>query len=506
MRRIFSACLCIALLIFTACDRENKATPPENNEVILARIGDKTITVNEFIRRAEYTVRPPYCRGDNPVHKKIVLNSLIAEKLLALEAGEENELVKNEHFQRYLQGRQEQAMRQVLQEHEGVNKVVLDTSVIKRQYALAGRTYRLQFITLRNDSVANMIKLELDEGRKTFEQAAYDFTRQDSIATRGVAWQDPEPDTIHEALFSDSLKINQIIGPVPAGEAFLILKILGWTDRVAITESQVQQRWNEVTEKWREKMGAAFYVKFVSQAMKGKRIEFEGDTFSRLATLLAPIYFNSKKETEEAFLGAAFSKNPEVPGRNALESNLQHLRHQPLFRIDGRIWTVGDLELELERHPLVFRKKRFSKREFPEQLKLAIVDVIRDRYLTAVASQRGYDKEPAVTRCVAMWQDAEVALFRKHRYLRQQKLPAEEKDTLAVVTRYLNAHIDSLQQKYAGIIEVNVEAFNRIQLSRIDMFVRQDNVPFPIYVPSFPQLTTNHKLDYGRKMERVTAK
>ncbi len=303
----------------------------------------------------------------------------------------------------------------------------------------------------------------------------------------------------------DSLKVNQIIGPIQSGEAYLVLKILGWTDRVAITESQVQQRWNDVVEKVREKMGAALYVKFAVHIMKGKRIEFEGDTFSRLGRLLAPIYFNSKKETEEAFLGAAFKKNPKIPGRNALEGDLQHLRNQPIFRIDGKIWSVRDLELELERHPLVFRKKRFTRREFPEQLKLAIVDVIRDRFLTAVASQRGYDKETAVTRCVTLWKDAEVALFLKHRYLRRQKLPDQEENALTVITQYLNPYIDALQQKYSDTIEVNVEAFNRIQLSRIDMFVRQDNVPFPIYVPSFPQLTTNYKLDYGRKMDRGTA-
>jgi hypothetical protein len=49
-------------------------------------------------------------------------------------------------------------------------------------------------------------------------------------------------------------------------------------------------------------------------------------------------------------------------------------------------------------------------------------------------------------------------------------------------------------------IEVNVDEFNKIQLTRIDMFALQENVPFPIMVPAFPQVTTDHKLNYGRKM------
>jgi len=32
------------------------------------------------------------------------------------------------------------------------------------------------------------------------------------------------------------------------------------------------------------------------------------------------------------------------------------------------------------------------------------------------------------------------------------------------------------------------------------MFVSQTNVPFPVYVPAFPVLTTDAHLEYGKKM------
>jgi hypothetical protein len=51
-----------ALALFCACGKEKGIEPKEN---IPAKIGDKTISVNEFIRRAEYTIRPPYCRGNH---------------------------------------------------------------------------------------------------------------------------------------------------------------------------------------------------------------------------------------------------------------------------------------------------------------------------------------------------------------------------------------------------------------------------------------------------------
>ena len=33
------------------------------------------------------------------------------------------------------------------------------------------------------------------------------------------------------------------------------------------------------------------------------------------------------------------------------------------------------------------------------------------------------------------------------------------------------------------------------------MIVMQKNVPFPVIVPSFPQVTTDSKLDYGKRIK-----
>ena len=48
--------------------------PVQLEEVILAKVADRDISVAEFIRRAEYTIRPRYCKGNYNVHKKIILN------------------------------------------------------------------------------------------------------------------------------------------------------------------------------------------------------------------------------------------------------------------------------------------------------------------------------------------------------------------------------------------------------------------------------------------------
>jgi len=57
--------------------------------------------------------------------------------------------------------------------------------------------------------------------------------------------------------------------------------------------------------------------------------------------------------------------------------------------------------------------------------------------------------------------------------------------------------IDDLQKKYNNEIFINMKLFESIQISNVDMFVTQGNVPYPIVVPQFPSYTNDNVLDYG---------
>ena len=466
------------------------------DEKILARIGDKTISVNEFIRRAEYTIRPPYCSDENYIHRKIVLNSLIAEKLLALEAGENNELTRNEQFLDYIRGRQEQAMRQWLYNEVAHKKVKLDTNEIKKIYKLAGRTYKLEYCSVEDSAIASLIQKEVLKGNGSFEDACRKHLGTFEIPKREISWNKKNDYVIQDALFAEPLKKNQLVGPVQTEEGYyLLMNVAGWTDRVVFADTDVQNRWNDVTEHLTGKHAIQIYENYIASVMKGKRVEFAKDTFFKLAEIVAPHYLKTEQEKKEAF-NQRFWKDEVVPG--AIGGNIEQILDHSLLQIDGQTWTVAKLVKELRSHPLVFRKRTMKTSEFPEQLKLAIVDLIRDKYLTREAYNRGYDKISIVKRNTNMWTDNLLSLYQKNRYL--EKVENQGKNFMDVITKNLNPYIDSLQTKYNNVIEIDTGAFEKIKLTRIDMFVIQQNTPFPTIVPSFPLLTTDNKLDYGRKM------
>jgi hypothetical protein len=101
-----------------------------------------------------------------------------------------------------------------------------------------------------------------------------------------------------------------------------------------------------------------------------------------------------------------------------------------------------------------------------------------------------------------MWEDSFNSLFHKEQILKKRGVDEDfAENYLQIIEKNLNPYIDSLQTRYSDQIKINTEVFNEIQLTRIDLVATYKNEPYPVVVPGFPQLTTDSRLDYGKKME-----
>jgi len=491
--------LFIVLLIILTCGKKEIEQPIEK---ILVKVGNKSISINEFIRRAEYTVRPPYCRGNHNLDKKIVINSLIAEKLMALEAGDTNQFIMNDKIQAYLRGRREQAMRQWLFQKEAQEKVVLDSTRLLKMLKVAGRKYKLAYFNLPDSSLIYQINHDIRVNKQPFEEIYFEMSGLDTLPQREVEWSTHEHDRVLDSLFSDALTKNQIIGPVKiAQNEYMLMKVMGWIDRPAITESMVQERWRNITDEFTQREAVKLYDNYIRKVMRDKSIEFFPNAFYKVTNLLGPLYIKTDAEKQEMLQKSYWEQNEDLEKFQDLQTQMEILYQEPMFKVDDQVWTVKDFVDEMRVHPLVFRGKRMKKNEFGQQLQFAIMDLIRDKYLAQEAYKRGYDKINVIQRSVNMWKDHLNYQYYKSQVLKRL-LPdsVAEMNYIQVIDQYLNQRVDSLQQKYSDVIEVDVDAFNDIKLTRIDMSVIQQNVPFAKIVPSFPLVTTDNRLDYGKKM------
>lgn len=474
-------------------------------KIIIAKVAGKEISLDDFIRRAEYTIRPVYCRGDLNSDKMIVLNSLIAEKLFAIEAGNDNDLVRNSNFLNYINGRKEQKMRELLRFVEGKNKVETDTNDIKRIYSVAGRTYKIQYFNIADLDSAYKLFGQYKNEDSSFYKIYKNISDLDTVPSREVKWESKENLKIHDALFSSRLSKGAMLGPISVDDTMnIFINILGWSDRIALTGQDIESRLNDVKEYLTDRIADSLYDEFVYSVMRNKKVEFDVDVFNKLTGVAAKVYFTARKEDEDAFMDMAYkgnAENLEISNADPLYDDIKDL---PLLKIEdikdpsaGVIWTVSDLVNEIRKHPLVFRKQNIRDK-FANQFRLAIVDLIRDIYLTETAYERGLDKNEIVTRYTEAWHDAAMAMFQTSEYLKS--IGADRNVSVESIEKNLNPYVESLFKKYSRQIEINVEEFEKITLSRIDMFTTEDNVPYKIYVPAFPQITTYRRLDYGNRM------
>ncbi len=474
---------------------------PENNLDILAKVGDRIITKQDFIRRAEYSIRPLYCRQANYIHKKIILNSLIAEKLLALEAEKAKvDLLDNPLFQSFVLGRSEQAMRQLHYYDEFYKQVELDSAAVLNAYKLAGRTVDITFINLPDLNSANTIKNLVMEGI-SLDSAYTMIWGQHTPPKRQLNWFDKESVDLHKAIFNPDVTKGSIIGPlVPDNKTFLLLQVNGWTDRPAITESEKSLRITDVRKRLRENDAEQKYKEWVHNIMTGKQLELNPNVFPAYAEKVTDIYLQSDS-VKQAQYGKFLWADPELDFiRDSLTSApLESFAETDiLFHVDNVSWTIQKFHQEIRKHPLVFRKKKMNRGEFQEQLKFAIADLVRNIEITKDCYENKYEQSSTVKLNRELWYDSSIARYYRSILFKEMGVLYDDPENVAI---RMNPIVDSLQTTYSDQIEIDTDLFESIELTSIDMTVIQHGVPFPKVVPPFPVFTNDNKLDYGHRKE-----
>ena len=487
MRRIYR--LNFLFIFLFCCSKQSKI--PE--EVVLARVGPSVITIQDFIRRSEYTIRPDYCRQDNYIHKKIILNSLISEKLTALEYEKHNEYVEDENLEPYLKGRKEQAMRQVYFAEEFHSKVDISEKEIKQVFKQAGRKIQVQYLNLPDTNIVSKIK-KLDSQNVPLD-SIYNVLWDGEAPTKELSWFDRENEDIHKAIFSDGIEKGELLGPFKTEDnTFMIMKIKGWTNKKTITESDRELLWNDIRERLAENKSKKGYLFWVEDLMSGKKMKLNLDVFYNYAEKTAD-YFFKMDSVKQNMLSQVLWNDQELDKYSLSLDNNEVNKDAVILDYEGISWTVDELNDQLRSHPFVFRKRKMKRSEFPEQLRLAIADLIRDTEITKQCYLEGYDKNWSVNLNAEMWRDVSRSKKYALKIRSQNKQITNESQWL----EFMNPKIDSLQKVYSDKIEINMDAFEKIKLTATDMMVIQRGVPYPILVPSFPILTSDHKLEYGKR-------
>jgi len=491
--------MCIRIILFSivfslvfSCAKKS------TDDFILAKVGKKTISKKDFMERTELTVRPNFAAQSDEQYKKTLLNNLIIEKLFVKEAGKDYALLKSETFRSHIRGIKEQAMREQLFYREAFNKVKPDTNELKRRYALSSREYALQFYSIHDDELAKKIDGEFKARPGLINNLFNSLGGGEKIPVKQVKWKDPDPIPVHEALYTQPLAQGTIIGPIKIeSDNWIVMRVVDWRT-LPVIGLDAELRWKEVEEKTIQHQAQAVWSDYMSNVMKGKQIEFKKDAFDKLSDMFLEILReknpDDKKEIAREFL--------TVEDKEFMLDNIEDKEgflDQTIFTIDNQEWTVRDFRQELLTHPLVYRKYDLSKRGFRKQFRYAVGDLVRDVYLTKQAYKKSLDSHPKVFRTEQMWHDSFVAIDFRNKILKQasQDVKADSIGRTLAMNKYFDDFIFNLQQKYENEIEIDLDGLAQLDITRVNLFAIQQNVPYPVVVPSFPILTSKDKIEYG---------
>ena len=363
-----------------------------NGDDVLAKVGEKIITVRDFRERSEFTVRP-----QNFKNKNITLNNLILEKILAIEAEQEEKSAENPGMQAMLNGIKEQEMRTRLYYEVAYNNVKPDTAELKKAYKLSTREYELEFYRLPNKKFADKIQDTINEvperADSLFKEVEEILGKQPVHTTK---FDDNDDEAIHKALYTEALDPGMVVGPIKLGDGgYIIMKVLKWVDYPLISGEEQQARWNKVNDIVHLRKAEEQWLSYQANVMKGKRLVFDKKSFDLVSTGAMENYFANKRSD---------SLNIRL---SVLAENLPKIDFgAPLFTIDKKVWTIKDFEKEIRIHPLVYRTTALDSANFRKQFKLAIIDLMRDHFLTQMAYKRSLNNHKSVKNKVEMWRDS----------------------------------------------------------------------------------------------------
>lgn len=473
--------LFLILVLFICTCTTNNGQEDYFKDSILVQIDNSFILKNEFIKRAEYVLRPDYCSKNNNVHKQIILNSLIAEKLLAIE-GEAQ--FNHNPINNYLRGLREQNMREKLF-FTKTDSIKINNFELNQFRKTADRIYTLSFINL-NKTQADQVVVDINLS----SELTNNFFNQKKLSRKEISFFEENNFRLTYAIFSEPHKKYDIIGPVPMDDgSYILMRVEDWNSERKLSEGSQKEYIQNIMEHLKRLKATELYAAYIHKVMKNKSLNFNQSSFSKLVKKFYDEQIQFEKRKKDLFEKAIWSENRLVLSGKYSSTEIDG--NEIIFSIDNKKWSMNEFQELIDVHPIVFRNKKISKEEFPNEFKKAIADLIRDYYLTKEAYKLNFDEDPSINQYIKMWEESFIASVVRLKLLQFKDIDDD--------IRYLEPVINQLFHDYSNKIIINFERLDEINLTSIPMHIINQNAAYQSPIPQFPILTDNYRIDYGEK-------
>lgn len=434
--KLFSILLPFLFLILISSETSHAQIDAED---VLATVGNKVITEEDFISRYELTPQL-YAGmiGSEESAKKEFLYSLIAEKLYTLEA-EAIGLSKSELVSSTYKAIEKMYVRDALYRKEILDKVEISDEYLAEAYKRSSKILNLNYIYSENYEEIESIYQQLQSGVNFYTIMLQRPESKLQEMPYSVSYGKMEKN-VEDKLYQ--LKLGEITEPVKAPNGWYIFKLLSVQQKAIENSKQAQAEEKFVLKVARQTIINSLYKDFFEKFFKDVKAETNKELLIELSDLVFEKLQNSSKmdsisENDKIYLTSDDLYNIEADlGSEKLNSVFVKLDEQPetmddfLQELAIEKFYIDSLDLDHVRGRLNYYVRKFIEHEL----------FAREGY------NRGLQNLPEVIRDTQMWRS----------YYLSEALRKKMIDAIEVTEEELNEYENAAQLDSSLIIEVKI--------------------------------------------------
>ena len=465
----------------------NTAYKTSAGNKVLAKVGDKNITVREFLTSYEYG--PAFTKREKD-SKSRYLNYMINEKLLALYGYSEKVDTSNQ-VNSVLSAITGDIASDEMFMNEIFNKIVVPKKELDSALVQKGINYDIRWLYARNEKMLSAYQQQLKSG-VTFDslfslQLLNDSVHADqrSMKVDMFKLQNENP---FLAKVVDTLKVNEISAPIKAPDGYYIIKVDDIWKKLILTETERNKELHDAGLVIKRNKSDGISDSYVQKLMLAHNPVIQGKAFDILRSYMGGFVLPKEKYTEWK-LGERLSKELDsLKGENYGGMGLVSLTKGAISIDDFIYWY------KLRDAYLKFDENDFNG--FSASLEKMIWRMVRDHLLVASAYAKGYQNKPIVKQQSQWWKDKIVYAVVRDQLANSVGLNIESPSSIKMadkdqeLTSKILHKIIELKRKYKIQINENVLKEIRVQDSddprAVDYYMVKKGGTYPH--PAFPSI------------------
>jgi hypothetical protein len=372
----------------------------------LVKIGNITITRQEFINRYEMTPAINRRKGESESDKAEFLLSMIAEKILVLKAQQEgwnNDTVLNNAVKE---------IEQLLVRDELFRKEVQDKITItdaERQMGMKRslNDMKVYFLYAKTKEGAEFLSSQIAKGKplESFsfaEDSSDEFEGPDSAIAR---WGDVD-ERMEQVIYN--LELNGTSGPIQLDDGWYIVKLMGKTVTVLVGEKERKGQMEKVESVFRKRKEQKRMTEYMNSTLKQIRTDVQAKYLKSLVFHLWDIAqqkFPVRNDTTLFFVDKGVMEELRRRMKDTLQKTFVTFPHTA--------WTLERTLEKIVSTNLATVKPSLTKIRLDVEQRLK--DIIDQEYLVQAGYKKGLHQSAAVQKDLNVWRDTYMAQIVKNR-------------------------------------------------------------------------------------------